>query len=142
MLYSFTIFLHSWLRWAVLALMMALFIKSLWGWRNSLDYWRADNVMRVATVIVFDLQVIKLSFDPQSHFMKDDQLRFYTLEHTFMIVVALIVMHVGNVFIKKSDTPRKKFKRTAIILLAVLIIVLVSIPWPGLPYGRVLFRTL
>ena len=135
--------------------MITLFIKSVRGWRNPLAYGRSDNVLRLVTVSVFDVQVIvgvylyfflspviKVAFDPQAHFMQDAQLRFYALEHIFVMVLALLILHGGNIFIKKADTPRKKFKRTAITLLTVLIIVLMSIPWPGLPYGRVLFRIL
>lgn len=152
-MYSLTLLIHSWLRWVLVALLAALVYKSFCGWRRSSEYTRGDNTLRLITVLGFDLQVligfylyfflspvVKAAFEPGSHFMKDSQLRFYAMEHIFLMCIALIILHIGNFMAKKAPTSRLKHKRIAITVILVFLSVLASIPWPFLPYGRVLFR--
>lgn len=152
-MYSLTLLIHSWLRWVLVALLAALVYKSLRGWKRNTEYTRSDNTLRLVTVLGFDLQVlvglylyfflspvVKAAFEPGSHFMKDAQLRFYAMEHIFLMSVALIILHTGNFLAKKAQTSQLKHKRIAITIILVFLSVLASIPWPFLPYGRVLFR--
>ncbi len=152
-MYNLTLFVHSWLRWVIVILLIILAVKSWRGWRSNSTYTKSDNILRLVTVLVFDLQalvgiylyfflspVVKAAFEPNSHFMKDSQLRFYAVEHIFLMTIALIILHVGNFLSKKALLPQQKFKRMAITIALILISVLISIPWPGLPYGRPLLR--
>lgn len=152
-MYSLTLWTHSWLRWVIVILLFVLAVRSCRGWLTKRAYTRTDNILRLVTVLVFDLQVmiglylyfflspvVKAAFEPDSHFMKDSQLRFYAMEHIFLMSIAVIILHTGNFLAKKAEDPQKKFKLMAITIILVFLSVLASIPWPFLPYGRVLFR--
>ncbi|MCA9404038.1 MAG: hypothetical protein KC897_09670, partial [Candidatus Omnitrophica bacterium] len=105
------------------------------------------------TMIVYDLQVmlglylyfispnVKAAFEAGMKMtMSDTQLRYVAVEHIFAMVLGVILLHVGNVLVKKAPDAKAAFKRMAITVLVVFLLVMVSIPWPFLPYGRVLFR--
>ena len=62
--------------------------------------------------------------------MKDDLLRFYTIEHVLLMVVAIALITVGYSKSKKSATDANKFGAVARFYLVGLILILGSIPWP------------
>ena len=152
-MYSPTLFIHSWLRWALLIAMVILFIRSYQGWKGTLSVTPQYNKLRLITVILFDIQalvgyvlyflspIVQMVFeDPSIPWIKDTQTRFYVMEHITSMTIAVIVLHVGNVIFKKKEEDALKFKTMTITLTIVAIIVLTSIPWPMLEHGRVLFR--
>jgi hypothetical protein len=136
--YTVLLFLHSWLRWAVLALLVVSLVRALSG----------DSKLRIATVSAFDAQVligvllyVVSPMTPKSGaamgaYMKVSALRFFTVEHAFAMVMALVALHIGSAKSKRSGN----HKTWAIAVGVALFFVLAGIPWPGMPYGRALFR--
>lgn len=153
-MYSFGLFVHSWGRWLVLICMVILLVKSYRGWLTGEERDKKFDSTRLITMIVFDLQVtlgiylycisplVKTALKSGADMMSDAQLRFVAVEHMTAMIVALIIFHVGNVMVKKASDSKVAFKRMAITITIVFLIVIASIPWPFLPYGRVLFRGL
>lgn len=152
-MYSFTLFVHSWGRWLVLAAMIMLLVKSFRGWLGGGEADKKFHTTRLITMIIFDLQVllgiylyfispnVKAGFEAGMKLtMSDTQLRYLVVEHTFAMVLGLIVLHVGNVLVKKAPDAKLACKRMAITIGVVFLLVMISIPWPFMPYGRVLFR--
>ena len=71
--------------------------------------------------------------------MKTSQLRFFAVEHVFGMFIAIALAHVGRSKIKKAPIERRA--RLALIFYGLsLVAMLASIPWPGMPAGRPLFR--
>ena len=71
--------------------------------------------------------------------MGNSQLRFFAVEHVFGMVIGLALAHIGTAKIKKA--PEHRRGRLAMIFYGLaLIAILASIPWPGMPAGRPLFR--
>jgi hypothetical protein len=71
--------------------------------------------------------------------MKNTQLRFFAVEHVFGMLIGTVLAHVGQGRVRKAPVDRKG--RTAAIFYGLaLLAILASIPWPGLPAGRPLFR--
>ena len=62
--------------------------------------------------------------------MKDPMLRFFTVEHSLMMIIAWILVHAGRISVKKASTPNAKFKKTLIYFGIALLIILIAIPWP------------
>lgn len=152
-MYSFTLFVHSWGRWLVLITMVLLLIKSFRGWLGKGEADPKFHTTRLITMIVYDLQVmlglylyfispnVKAGFEAGMKLtMSDTQLRYVVVEHIFAMVLGVILLHVGNVLVKKAPDAKAACKRMAITISVVFLLVMVSIPWPFLPYGRVLFR--
>jgi hypothetical protein len=62
--------------------------------------------------------------------MKSAVGRFYTVEHFSMMLIAVILITVGNAKSKRMADDGKKFKSVFTYFLIALILILVSIPWP------------
>jgi hypothetical protein len=73
--------------------------------------------------------------------MRDPVLRFYTVEHIFGMVAALALAHIGRARLRKAAEATRHRKALIFFGMAIAIILL-SIPWPGTPGGRALFRGL
>lgn len=153
MAYSVTLLVHSYLRWLVLAAGLAVIVRSLSGWLGSKPFTASDNRAQVVFVSVMGLQLLiglALYFvlspvtaaffaDPKAS-MKIAQIRFFAVEHTTLMLLALIVVHVGRARSKRNPHARGRHKTTAITSLVWLVLTLGAIPWPGMAAGRPLFR--
>ncbi len=78
------------------------------------------------------------NFDEAIHLR---EIRFFGMEHSLMMFVAVSVISVGSAKAKRKNTDRDKFKTMTIWFTIGLLIILSSIPWPftGLvsrPYFR------
>lgn len=67
--------------------------------------------------------------------MKSALSRFFLVEHTTMMILAIIVISVGYIMAKKVAPEKKAFSRIFWAYLVGLILILASIPWPFLGYG-------
>jgi hypothetical protein len=74
--------------------------------------------------------------------MRNAPLRFFVVEHLFGMVAALGLAHVGRVRLRRAADSAQRHKTALIFFGLALVIILVSIPWPGMPAGRPLFRGL
>jgi hypothetical protein len=149
-MYLAVLVLHSWLRWFVLAAGIATFVAAIG--RGDLA---ARNAQRwsLSFMIALDVQLLLglLLYGSLSPFtaramqdfggaMQDPQLRFWAVEHFTMMLLAAIVAHVGRIFARKAVETDRKRKLILISTAVALLLVLVAIPWPGMPAGRPLFR--
>ncbi len=62
--------------------------------------------------------------------MKDAPMRFFAVEHAFMMIIAWLLVHVGRSMVKRADTDAQKHKRTLIYFGIALVLILAMIPWP------------
>ena len=58
----------------------------------------------------------------------------------FGMVIALVLAHLGRVRARRTDSLRRHRGVAAIFFTLALVVILASIPWPGTPAGRPLFR--
>lgn len=152
-MYSPLLLLHSWLRWAVLLTGIFAVIRAFSGTNGRQPWTAADAKAGLLFIISLDLQLLVglalyLVFSPtvQAAFgnigaaMKDSAYRFYVVEHLGGMLVAIALAHVGRARSKKGLTDAARFKAAAIFYTIALLIILASIPWPGMAAGRPLFR--
>ena len=153
MAYSLALFLHSYLRYIVLATGLVVIVRSAGGLAGKRPFTAADKRAQVAFLAVLDLQLtlglalyaglspITRAFfaDPKAG-MHDHALRFFGVEHLTAMVLAVAAAHVGRARSKKAPTDEHKHRRALVPMVIWLLLVLVAIPWPGMPYGRPLFR--
>jgi len=72
-------------------------------------------------------------FDRLKHLgdnMKDANLRFFTMEHEVLMILAWILVHVGRSLVKKAIASPVKFRRSLIFFGIALLLILISMPWP------------
>lgn len=152
MAYTVLLYVHSYLRWVVLALLLIALTRATRGARRSIPWLDSDSRVRVATVSAFDAQVLLgillYAFSPMTPksgaamgaYMKDASLRFFTVEHVFAMLLALAAVHIGSVKSKKADNDVDRHKKWRFAVGLALFFVLAGIPWPFMKAARPLFR--
>lgn len=153
-MYSLILFLHSWLRWIVVALGIVAVVSALRSRAAGRDYTRADDRRGLWFIITLDLQVTlgltmylflspftRAGLQDPAAAMRSSVLRFFLIEHVVSMVLALVAAHMGRVRTRRAQTGPEKHQRAASGALLALLCILVGIPWPFLPYARPLART-
>ncbi len=72
-------------------------------------------------------------------FMKQPALRFWAVEHIGGMLIAAVLITIARGVFRKPITEPAKHQKAFILYLIALILILVSIPWPGRVVGRPLF---
>jgi len=130
--------LHSVTRWLVLIFLILAIISAFQGWMGKKAYTEGDRKKAlfalIFTHVQFVLGLILYFISPyvkhESGVMKDTLLRFYTVEHFVMMILAVILITIGYSVSKRKTEALSKFKTTAIYYLIALLIILAAIPWP------------
>ena len=141
-MYESVLFIHSWLRWIVLILMLFVIIKSLLGVINKSSYQKLDKTLTASMVGTLRLQLVlglilyvflspitQAAFADFSAAMKDSSLRYFAVEHIFAMIVGLGLAEVGKSRTKKAVEDAKKFKAQLIFFTISLLIMLSRIPF-------------
>lgn len=144
---DFLLWLHSWLRWAVILFGIAAVIALLVRREG-----RPAARLSLFFVISLDLQLLlglvlwaigpyfRALLDAPGEVMGSGILRFWGVEHGFAMIVAVALAHVGRVAARRAATPESAGRRTVVFFVIALLIVLAATPWPGLAHARPLFR--
>lgn len=133
--------LHSLGRWLVLLFGIWAILAAIGGLSSKRNYSKTDNSVSLLFMIFMDLQVLagfilfftNSWFDNLKHmgdYMKDPLLRFFTLEHWLLMLIAWVLVHVGRTSSKKSVGSRRKFRKTLIFFGIAMLLILLAIPWP------------
>ena len=140
----YTIFLHthSGLRWLILLLLTLVVIKSLIGLFANSQYAGIDRILGTSTVMTFRLQfvvglILYLFLSPYTAqafadfgaAMKDSELRYWAVEHIFVMLISVGLVEFGTIKAKKANSDKSKFKFQLIFLGISLAAILFTIPW-------------
>ncbi|THU40710.1 hypothetical protein FAM09_00930 [Niastella caeni] len=136
--------LHNLLRWVLLILLLASIVKSLSGLNGKKALSAGDKKIWLFTMISAHTQflvgLILLLFGRFGMFtaslpegtsvMKDSFYRFFWVEHTTMMLIAIVLITIGRGQAKKSIPDAVKYKKAFWFFLIALIVILAAIPWP------------
>lgn len=130
--------IHNILRWAVLLFGVLTVLNALTGTIKKRVFTESDNKSNLLFMISCDIQLLLgliLLFgnswmSRMSNLKTDVSVRFFVMEHGFMMILAWILVHVGRVAVKKAGTDAAKHKRMLIYFGLALLLILISIPWP------------
>lgn len=152
-MYTSVLFLHSWLRWAVLLLGLLALVRAIAGASGRRPWLPADDQAGKFFIIALDVQIVlglilyfflsPTTAAAMADFgaaMKSAGLRYWAVEHVFGVVVALILAHRGRTRVRGITDPVRKHRVAAVFILLALLAIAASIPWPGTPNARPLFR--
>jgi hypothetical protein len=141
-MYSLLDHAHSGLRWIALLLLIAAVFKAINGWLGKKKYLPGDRKLASFTVISIHLQLviglvlyfvsptIAEALNDFGTAMKNPTLRFYGLEHSIGMLVAIIFITIASASSKRAQDDTTKHKRIAIWFGLGLILILTMIPWP------------
>lgn len=152
-MYTTVLILHSLVRWLVLFFGIISAVLGLAGWASRRSWTTVDEVFSTWCTITFDIQFLlgillyavlspftAQAFQDFGAAMKNPGLRYWTVEHETLMVIALVLVHIGRVRIRKSVAPINKHRAAAIFVGIAMLLVLLGIPWPGWANGRPLLR--
>lgn len=110
------------------------------GW-DSLFMAVVDLQFLFGLVLYFGLSPFtKEAFADFGAAMANGGLRFWAVEHAFGMLAAVVLVRVGRVMSANAKTSASARRRRLICFSIATLIMLASIPWPGLSNGRPLFR--
>jgi hypothetical protein len=148
-MYSIVLTLHNIMRWLVLILGIIAIVRAYIGWFGNKPWSDLDDNLGRGFTISLDLQfllglllyiflspITTSAFANMSAAMSDSNTRFFLVEHSLMMVAAIIVAHIGRSRAGKQEDATKKYRTAAIFFTIALLIVLAAIPWfrPLLPF--------
>jgi len=144
MLNNILVHSHSGLRWVVLGLLVAAILQTAGGMGGGKPYsasvkrWAMLAMMSVHLQIVLGLILYftspNVQFGPST--MADAHLRFFTVEHISMMIVAAVIITAGYSRAKRIEDDRKSYRSVFWTYLIGLLIILASIPWPFRGFGN------
>ena len=131
------LFAHSFLRWILLILLVAVIFKSFTSWFGqkpviTMDRKLAFWAMMTAHIqLVFGLILYFMNFKTYTAEMVGERAAtFWKFEHIGTMIIAIALITMGRSLSKKAKEEVKKHKRIAIFYLLGLILILLAIPWP------------
>ncbi|MEK7253387.1 MAG: cytochrome B, partial [Bacteroidota bacterium] len=94
---------HSGLRYVVLALLLAAIFKNFLKWQSKAPFTDGDRKLNLFTMTSAHIQlllgIVMYLISPKVQFnagmMKDSMLRFFTIEHNLMMLIAIALITIG-----------------------------------------------
>jgi hypothetical protein len=154
-MYTALLFLHSWLRWLVVLSGVAVLGGAVAGVSTRRAWLPVDNLRLALFTHSLDIQMLiglilyaflspvtRSGFENMQLTMRDPVLRFFVVEHLVGMVLAIALAHVGRARVRKVVDAAARHRTVLIFIGLSMVALLLSIPWPGMPGGRELFRAL
>jgi len=142
MAYGQLLVAHNLIRWLVLIAGIIALVSAFGGWSGRKPMTAGVRRWGALFVATLDLQLLiglilyfvaspitKAAFQNMAVAMKDHEMRFFTVEHTTYMLIAIIAAHVGSFLSRKGRTDLRKYRGAVIGYGISLLIILAGIPW-------------
>lgn len=152
-MYSILLSLHSLIRWLVLIFLVYSVYRGFVGYRQNKTFSKTDNAFRHWTATIAHLQlfiglglyfvspIINYFLHNYKNAVHQREIRFFGMEHSLMMIIAIVIITIGSARAKRKQADTEKFKTMAIWFSVGLLIILTSIPWAFSPLvSRPYFR--
>jgi hypothetical protein len=130
---------HSVVRYFALIFLIVLFVRSLMGWMNKSPFGSIDDKVSLWLFILAHTQLLlglslyflspRVVFSGES--MKDPEMRYWLVEHGFMMLIAITLITIGRISIKKTNEQVLKHKRLFIYNSIAFVIIIAAIAMSG-----------
>jgi len=150
-MYSLVLNVHSWMRWIVIATCLWSILRAAMA--GGRPWTPADARASRLFMITLDIQMLlglllylvlspftRQAMSDMGTAMKVSALRFFVVEHLFGMLVAVALTHIGIAKIRRASGDARRHRTALIFFSLALLAIFASIPWPGMPAGRPLFR--
>ena len=145
--------IHNIMRSAILLFGLWTLLNAITGIMSKRAFSTNDNRSNLFFMISCDIQLLlglalyfsnswfdklKTGMGPV---MKNSYDRFFTVEHTIMMILAWVLVHVGRTSVKRASTDAAKHRKMLLFFGLALLLILAAIPWPfRTEIARPLFR--
>ena len=134
--------IHSWLRWALLAVILFLLVRSLMGWLSKDKYTKMDNLAGVLSIAFAHSQLVlgfilyfispnaygAIQRDGMGATMKNAATRVWAVEHIAMMIVAVACIQIGRSLSKKQALDFQKHQKMFIFITIAIALIALGIP--------------
>ncbi|PWN58325.1 hypothetical protein [Chryseobacterium viscerum] len=147
-MYQTLTFLHSIMRWLVLASLIYSIYRAYKGYVSNLEFSKTDNNFRHWTATIAHIQliigfifymkspIIKYFWNNFDEAIHNLDIAFFGLIHIFLMLTAIILITIGSATSKRKATDREKYKTMLVWFSISLIIIFIAIPWPFSPFAN------
>jgi len=147
-MYPLVLGIHNIVRWIVVILGAAALAQAYRGWLGKVPWSESVRKVQVAFSAAADTQILLglILYFGLSHIvqnalenfgaaMGNAETRFFALEHTAYMLLAVVFIHIGTARSKKAAEELQKYRQAAIWFTLALLLVLLGMPWgrPLLP---------
>lgn len=145
---STLLFLHSLIRWFVLATLLYSLFRAYRGYTYNLVFNKADNAWRHWTATTTHIQLIigillyaksdtvKAFFSGLGSRDHITEPMFFGIIHITFMLSAIVAVTIGSAMAKRKTVDKEKFKTILIWFGAALLLILIAIPWPFSPLAQ------
>lgn len=130
---------HSGLRWLVLIFLLLAIIKSFGGWFGKKPFKKTDNLIAILLISFTHIQALiglalyfmggwGIVFGNMSIIKGNDVFRFWSLEHLFIMLTAVVLITLGRIKSKKAATDAAKHRNGALFYSLALLLII----WAGI----------
>lgn len=138
MLYNILAHAHSGLRWLVLLFLVLAVAQAFSRWRSNTwspaDPPRSTLLAFIFTHVQLLLGLVLYFISPKVQFTSETMgnalLRFYTVEHLSMMLLAIILITIGYARAKRQRGMAASHRTVFVFYGIGLLLILASIPWP------------
>jgi hypothetical protein len=143
--------LHNFNRWVVVIMLVLVIGRAILALVKRLERNPLDRQMWLVLTIAADVQLLLglilfvlgpwlgLLSRSASVVMKDPNLRFFSIEHTLIGIIVVVLIHVASIRFRKADTSRQAFQQSLIFIGIVALLVLYSGIIEPTVLGRAIF---
>ena len=145
--------IHSWLRWATLALAIGATLNA--GLRHDADvsarmpgrHWDRYFMLALDLQVLFGLALYfglspytTQAFADFGAAMRNPALRFWAIQHLGAMAAAVLLVRIGRALALTAKSGAARRRRRLVFFALTTVAIISGIPWPGLPSGRPLIR--
>ncbi len=147
-MYTGLLHTHSALRYIVLILLVAVIIIAISGLVKKRPFSGLDNRMSLFLFIATHVQLLVglllyiLSYTNEgmvrfnSETMSNPMIRYFTVEHVIMMLIAVVLITLGRTGMKKLSDDRAKHRRLLVFNTIALLIIVGTVYGMGGAYNR------
>lgn len=153
-MYVLTVFAHSVMRWIVVGLCVVVVYRAVAGQLGRRPWTSSDTYISFGLLVALDVQLLIgavlfvkspitiLGIHELDLTLESPALRFYTFVHPLLMLLAIALVHIAWIRIRRSSESSSPHRTAAVFFGLALLLLLAGIPWPVLSYGRPLLSLL
>ncbi len=134
-MYNILLQAHSLLRYLVLIFLIIVIVNSFLKFSNKKAFGKTDDLLGITlfslTHTQFLIAIILYFVSPLVQFnaatMKDPSLRYWTTEHSLVMLTAIVLITVARVTARKMKDDSAKHKRMLVFNMMAFVIILLGI---------------
>lgn len=130
---------HSYIAFLLLAVLVVVIAVGIYGWLAKKPFTKTTRLLALvglgAAQLQFSIGLVLYFLSPLgfSNFsgaaMKNAISRLFVMEHPLMMILAIVLVSVGYVRVKKATDDSKKYKNMVLFYSIGLVFILSRIPW-------------